>query len=69
MAIDSTARTLTLKDDKGMEDTFTVGPEVTRFNELKVGDVVKMTYYESYVLIVRKPGRSRADPSRRRTPR
>jgi hypothetical protein len=56
MAVDSTARTLTLKDDKGIEDTFTVGPEVTRFNELKVGDVVRMTYYESYVLLVRKPG-------------
>jgi len=55
-AIDSTARTVTLKDDKGMEDTFTVGPEVARFNEFKVGDVVKMTYYESYVLMVRKPG-------------
>src|SRR4029450_7417959 len=39
-----------------MEDTFTVGPEVKRFNEFKVGDVVKMTYYESYVLFVRKPG-------------
>ncbi len=58
-AIDSTARTVTLKDEKGLEDTFGVGPEVTRFNELKVGDVVKMTYYESYVLLVRKPG----DPS------
>jgi Cu/Ag efflux protein CusF len=55
-AIDATARTVTLKDEKGMEDTFTVGPEVTRFNEFKVGDVVKMTYYESYVLLVRKPG-------------
>jgi len=47
---------VTLKDEKGMEDTFTVGPEVTRFNELKVGDVVRMTYYESLVLHVRKPG-------------
>jgi Cu/Ag efflux protein CusF len=55
-AIDTTARTVTLKDEKGMEDTFTVGPEVTRFNELKVGDVVRMTYYESLVLHVRKPG-------------
>jgi Cu/Ag efflux protein CusF len=56
MAIDSTARTVTLKDEKGFEDSFTVGPEVQRFNEFKVGDVVKMTYYESYVLQVRKPG-------------
>ena len=55
-AIDTTARTVTLRDDKGMEDTFTVGPDVQRFNEFKVGDVVKMTYYESYVLALRKPG-------------
>lgn len=55
-AIDTTARTVTLRDDKGMEDTFSVGPEVKRFNEFKVGDVVKMTYYESLVLFVRKPG-------------
>ncbi len=69
MAIDSTARTVTLKDDKGFEDTFTVGPEVTRFNEFKVGDVVKMTYYESYVLHGQKARGSRADPRMRRTPR
>ena len=56
MAIDSTLRTVTLRDEKGLEDTFTVGPEVKRFNEFKVGDVIKMTYYESYVLMVRKPG-------------
>ena len=55
-AIDSTLRTVTLKDEMGMEDTYPVGPDVTRFNELKVGDVVRMTYYESYVLMVRKPG-------------
>jgi hypothetical protein len=55
-AIDSTARIITLRDEKGMEDTFAVGPEVKRFNELKVGDTVKMTYYESLVLQIRKPG-------------
>jgi hypothetical protein len=55
-AIDSTMRTITLRDDKGQEDTFTLGPEVKRFDELKVGDTVKFTYYESIVLQVRKPG-------------
>jgi Cu/Ag efflux protein CusF len=56
MAIDSTSRMLTLKNEKGEEDTFAVGPAVTRFNELKVGDKVKMTYYESLVFQVLKPG-------------
>jgi Cu/Ag efflux protein CusF len=55
-AIDSTMRTITLRDAKGQEDTFTLGPDVKRFDELKVGDTVKFTYYESIVLQVRKPG-------------
>jgi hypothetical protein len=56
VAIDSTSRMVTLRDEKGVEDTFAVGPEVKRFDELKVGDTVKMTYYESLVFAVRKPG-------------
>jgi Cu/Ag efflux protein CusF len=55
-AIDLTSRHVTLKNDKGEQDTFSVSPAVTRFNELKVGDKVKMTYYESLVFQVRKPG-------------
>ena len=55
-AIDATNRTLTLRDDKGTEDTFSVGPAVQRFNELKVGQKVNITYYESLVLQLVKPG-------------
>ena len=55
-AIDKTNRLVTLKDEKGAEDTMQVGPEMKRFDELKVGDKVKVTYYESLVLQVRKPG-------------
>ena len=55
-AIDSTTRTITLRDQKGQEDMYAVGPEVKRFDELKVGDTVKMTYNESIVLQVRKAG-------------
>ena len=55
-AIDATTRSLTLRDDKGIEDTFTVGPTVQRFNELKVGQKVNITYYESLVLQLVKPG-------------
>jgi Cu/Ag efflux protein CusF len=32
------------------------GPEFQRFNELKVGDKVNVTYYASTVFQVRKPG-------------
>ena len=55
-AIDTTKRTITLRDESGTEDIYAVGPEVKRFNELKVGDQIKMTYYESMVLQVHKPG-------------
>jgi hypothetical protein len=55
-AIDSTTRRVTLRNEKGEEDTFTVGPLVTRFDQFKVGDKIKMTYYESLVFQLRKPG-------------
>jgi hypothetical protein len=55
-AIDSATRSLTLRNDKGEEDTFTAGPDVTRFNQLKVGDKIRLTYHESLVLQLRKPG-------------
>src|SRR5829696_6203813 len=55
-AIDSTTRALTIRDETGVEDTYIAGPEVKRFEELKVGDTVKMTYYESVVLQARKAG-------------
>ena len=55
-AIDATTRTVTLRDDKGNEDSFSVGPAVQRFNELKVGQKVNITYYESIVFQLVKPG-------------
>jgi Cu/Ag efflux protein CusF len=55
-AIDKANRLLTLKDESGAEDTMQVGPAMKRFDELKVGDKVKVTYSESLVLQVRKPG-------------
>ena len=55
-AIDSTARTITLRDEKGVEDTYVAGPDLRRFDELKVGDKVKFTYYESLVFQVRPAG-------------
>lgn len=54
-AIDQATRSITVRAENGDEDTFTVGPEVRRFNELKVGDKIKATYYESLVFELRKP--------------
>src|SRR5689334_14356322 len=56
VAIDQATRSLTLRYQNGDEDTFTIGPEVTRFAELKKGDTIRATYTESIVREVRKPG-------------
>jgi len=55
-SIDSTQRIVVLRTDKGEEDAFVLGPDVTRFNELKVGDRINFTYVESVVVTVLKPG-------------
>jgi Cu/Ag efflux protein CusF len=55
-AIDSSARLVTLKDSKGEMETIYCGPEVERFNALKVGDKVTFRYYESVVYAIQQPG-------------
>lgn len=61
-AIDHDARIITLKDSKGEYEDIYAGPEVKRFDELKVGDKVTFKYTESMVFEIRKPGES-APPS------
>jgi hypothetical protein len=56
VAIDSTLRIVTLRTSNGEEDSLVVGPEVKRFNELKVGDRINMTFVESAVVTVQPPG-------------
>ncbi len=55
-AIDTTTRTLTLRDEKGVEEAIVVPAEVKRFPEFKVGQKVQARYYESIALQLRKPG-------------
>jgi Cu/Ag efflux protein CusF len=55
-AIDHTTRAVTLRLKDGTDETLVAGPEIARFNELKVGDTVNMTYVESLVVQVHKPG-------------
>lgn len=61
--IDKASRTVTLRNEKGEEDTFVVGPDVTRFDQLNVGDKINLTYYESLVFEVRKAGQASNDPA------
>jgi Cu/Ag efflux protein CusF len=57
IAIDAEERIITLEDeDTGEIEEIYAGPEVKRFDELKVGDEVTFLYYESLVSSIRKPG-------------
>ena len=62
-AIDKTARLVTLKDTEGDTETIKCGPEVKRFDELKVGDTVTFRYYESIAYAIRKPGQASGLPA------
>jgi Cu/Ag efflux protein CusF len=56
VAIDKEARIVTLEDEDGEIEEVACGPEVKRFDELKVGDKVTFRYYESVVSQIRKQG-------------
>jgi hypothetical protein len=62
-AIDKTSRMVTLKDKGGDMETIYCGPEVKRFDELKVGDTVTFRYYESMAYVIRKPGQPSGQPA------
>lgn len=55
-AIDSKARLVTIKHEDGTLDTIQCGPDVQRFDALKVGDKVTFRYHESIVYAIAKPG-------------
>jgi Cu/Ag efflux protein CusF len=61
-AIDHSLRLITLKDKDGATETIYAGPDVKRFDELKVGDTVTFRYYESVAYVIRKPGQPGAAP-------
>lgn len=54
--IDLTNRIITFKNEDGTEDKVWASADFKRFDELKVGDKVSMTYYQSKVYRIRKPG-------------
>lgn len=62
-AIDHTKRIVSLRDKDGAIEDIYCGPEVKRFDALKVGDKVTFRYYESVVFQVRKPGTAPESPS------
>jgi len=62
-SIDHANRLISFKDKDGNYETVHAGPEVQRFDELKVGDKVTFKYTESVVIELRKPGEPAPAPS------
>jgi Cu/Ag efflux protein CusF len=56
VAIDHTGRAITLKDAQGHLEDIHAGPEIKRFDELKVGDTVTFSYHAAVVYQIVKPG-------------
>lgn len=55
-AIDLEKRLVTLKNQEGETFDVIVGPEARNLPQVKVGDTVKISYYESVAISVYKPG-------------
>jgi hypothetical protein len=61
-AIDHSMRIVTLRNKAGLLEEVYCGPEVQRFDALKVGDTVTFRYFETVVTALSKPGAA-ATPS------
>jgi Cu/Ag efflux protein CusF len=62
VAIDHTGRVVTLKDKNGETADIVCGPDVKRFDALKIGDKVTFRYHESLVSAISRPGTSAKAP-------
>jgi hypothetical protein len=60
-AVEPSTRTLTLKGPEGNYVTLTVPKDVTKFDAIKVGDVLTAKYYESLVLRLKPEGEKSVD--------
>jgi hypothetical protein len=55
-AVEAQTRTITLKKADGTYVQTVAGPDVKRFDEIKVGDKVTARYYDNLVIRMKKPG-------------
>jgi hypothetical protein len=62
-AVDVANRTVTLQAKGGQPQTFSVGPEIKRFNEVAVGDTVVVEYQEGLMLELQPAGAAPVEPT------
>ncbi len=60
-SIDASTRTVTLKKPDGTFVAIAAGPDIKRFEEVKVGDKVNARYYENVVVRLKQPGEKEVD--------
>jgi hypothetical protein len=60
-AIDTAKRKVTLVTRKGEKFKVTAGPEVDNFDQVRVGDQLKVTYTEELIVRMAKPGEKTED--------
>jgi hypothetical protein len=65
--IDKATRTVTLKGEGGRTVEVKAGENVKNFDQIKKGDQVKMAYYESAAISIRKPGDPPAETGEKET--
>jgi hypothetical protein len=61
-AMDRAARTVTIQSTGGPLETFKVGPEVKRFDEVAVGDTVAVEFQQGLTLELQQPGEKPVGP-------
>lgn len=66
-AIEASSRTVTIKKPDGTYVQTVAGPDIKRFDELKVGDKVNARYYDTVVVRLKQPGESDVDTSTKGT--
>jgi len=57
-ALDADSRSITLKTETGEKVTFTAGPEVRNFDQLKRGDLIILEYYSGLAVALEPKGSS-----------
>ena len=60
-AVDHSARTVTIKGSEGTLVTLDVPPAATRFEQVKVGDIVTIVYYDRVSVRLKPPGEPASD--------
>jgi Cu/Ag efflux protein CusF len=61
--VERASRQVTLKNEDGTYEVLSVSPAVKRFDSLKVGDKVKVVYYENVNVRLKEPGEKDIDTS------